>query len=153
LLEAGFIRECHYPEWVSNVVLVKKPNGSWRMCIDFTDLNWACLKDSYPLPKIDKLVDSTAGHELLSFMDAFSGYHQIPLAEEDQEKTSFVVAIGLYCYKVMSFGLTNAGATYQWLVNEVFEPLIGKSMEVYVDDMITNSVKKADHVQDLEETF
>ena len=153
LLEAGFIRECHYPEWVSNFVLVKKPNGSWRMCIDFTDLNWACLKDSYPLPKIDKLVDSTAGHELLSFMDAFSGYHQIPLAEEDQEKTSFVVAIGLYCYKVMSFGLTNAGATYQWLVNEVFEPLIGKSMEVYVDDMITNSVKKADHVQDLEETF
>jgi len=86
-------------------------------------------------------------------MDAFSGYHQIPLAEEDQEKTSFVVAIGLYCYKVMSFGLTNAGATYQWLVNEVFELLIGKSMEVYVDDMITNSVKKADHVQDLEETF
>jgi len=96
LLEASFIRECHYPEWVSNVVLVKKPNGTWRMCIDFTNINRACLKNSYLLPKIDRLVDSTAGHELLSFMDAFSGYHQIPLAEEDQEKTSFVVDTGLY---------------------------------------------------------
>jgi len=68
---------------VSDVVLVKKPNGTWRMCIDFTDLNRACPKDSYPLPKIDKLVDSTAGHELLSLMDAFLRYHQIPLAAED----------------------------------------------------------------------
>ena len=96
LLDAGFIRECHYLEWVSNVVLVKKPNGTWRMCIDFMDLNRACPKDSYPLPKIDKLVDSTAGHELLSFMDAFSGYHQIPMVAEDQEKTSFVINTDLY---------------------------------------------------------
>ena len=75
LLEAGFIRECHYPNWVSNVVLVKKANGTWRMCIDSTDLNRACPKDSYRLPKIDKLIDSTVGHELMSFMDAFSSYH------------------------------------------------------------------------------
>ena len=75
LLEAGCIRECHYPEWASNVMLVKKPNGTWQMCIDFTDPNRVCPKDSYPLPKIDKLVDSTSGYELLSFMDAFSGYH------------------------------------------------------------------------------
>jgi len=108
LLDAGFIRECHYPEWLSNVMLVKKPNGTWRMCIDFTDLNRACPKDSYPLPKIDKLVDSTTGHELLSFMDAFSGYHQIPMAVEDQEKTSFVIDTGLYCYTMMPFGLKNA---------------------------------------------
>jgi len=105
LLDAGFKRECHYPEWVSNVVLVEKPNGTWQMCIDFTDLNQACPKDSYPLPKIDKLVDSTAGHELLSFMDTVSGYHQILLAEEDEEKMSFVVDIGVYCYKMMPFGL------------------------------------------------
>ena len=105
LLEAGFIRECHHPEWVSNVVLVKKPNETGWMCINFTDLNRACPKDSYPLPKIDKLVNSTAGHELLSFMDAFSSYHQIPLAKEDQEKTSFVVDTSLYCYKMMPFGL------------------------------------------------
>jgi len=123
------------------------------MCIDFTDLNRACLKDSYLLPKIDKLVDSTVGHELLSFMDAFSGYHQIPLAAEDQEKTLFVVDSGLYCYTMMPFGLKNAGATYQRLVNKVFEPLIGKTMEVYVDDMITKSVTENDRARDLEETF
>jgi len=79
LLEAGFVRECQYPEWISNVVLVKKPNWTWWMCVDFTDLNKACPKDSYSLSKIDKLVDITGGHALLSFIDAFSGYHQIPL--------------------------------------------------------------------------
>jgi len=123
------------------------------MCINFTDLNRACPKDSYLLPKIDKLVNSTVGHELLSFMDAFLGYHQIPLAEEDKEKTSFVVDTGFYCYKVMPFGLKNTRTTYQQLVNKVFETLIGKTMEVYVDDMITKSIKEVDHVQDLEETF
>jgi len=153
LLEAGFIRECHYPEWISNVVLVKKPNGTWRMCVDFTDLNKACPKDSYPLPKIDKLVDATAGHALLSFMDAFSGYHQIPLCPEDQEKTAFITDRGLHCYKVMPFGLKNAGATYQRLVNRLFEPLIGQTMEVYVDDMIVKSKLEGDHNRDLQKTF
>ena len=83
LLVAGFIRECQYPKWISNMVLVKKPNGTWRMCMDFTNLNKACPKDSYPLRKIDKLVDATADHALLSFIDAFSGHHQIPLCPED----------------------------------------------------------------------
>ena len=86
LLIANFIRELHYLEWLANVVMVKKANGKWRMCVDFTDLNQACLKDSFPLPKIDQLVDSTAGHKLLTFMDAFCGYNQILMAEEDQEK-------------------------------------------------------------------
>ena len=90
LLDAGFIRQCYFPDWVANVVLVKKPNGTWRMCVDYTDLNKACPKDSYPLPKIDNLVDSTAGHALMSFMDAYSGFHQIPLWKKDQEKTAFV---------------------------------------------------------------
>ena len=112
LLEASFIREVYYPDWLANVVMVKKNNGKWRMCIDFTDLNRACLKDSYPLPRIDTLVDSTARHELLSFMDVFSGYNQIKIKEEDQEKTSFVTSQGLFCYKVMPFGLKNTGATY-----------------------------------------
>ena len=120
LLEAGFIREVYYPDWLANVVMVKKPNGKWRMCIDFTDLNRACPKDSYPLPQIDTLVDSTARHELLSFMDAFSGYNQIRIKEEDQEKTSFITSQGIFCYKVMSFGLKNAGATYQRLMNKMF---------------------------------
>ena len=75
LLDVGFIRECQYPEWISNVVLVKKPNGTWWICVDFTDLNKACLKDTYPLPQIDKLVDATTGHTMLRFMDAFLGSH------------------------------------------------------------------------------
>ena len=96
LLEAGFIREVYYPDWLANMVMVRKNNGKWRMCVDFTDLNRACPKDSYPLPRINTLVDSTARHELLSFMDAFSGYNQIKMKEEDQEKTSFVTSQGLF---------------------------------------------------------
>jgi len=153
LLEAAFARECHYPDWISNVVLVNKPNGTWRMCVDFRDLNKACPKDSYPLPKIDRLVDVMASHALLSFMDAFSGYHQTPLCLEDQEKTSFITDRSLHCYKVMSFGLKNAGATYQQLVNKLFEPLIAQTMELYVDDMIVKSKVEEDHSYDLQKKF
>ena len=113
LLNAGFIREVFYPDWLANVVVVPKPNGKWRMCVDFTDLNKACPKDSYPLPRIDKLIDETSGYELLSFMDAFSGYHQIMMYPPDEEKTAFITDKGTYCYRVMPFGLKNAGATYQ----------------------------------------
>ena len=109
LLETGTIIVVHYPEWLANVVLVKKANGKWRVCIDFTDLNKACPKDCFPLPRIDQLVDSTAGHEMLSFMDTYSGYNQIMKAEEDQEKTAFTTDRGLYCYRRMPFGLKNAG--------------------------------------------
>ena len=83
LLTAGFIHEVYYPEWLANVVLVKKANGKWRMCVDFTNLNKDCPKDSFPLPRIDQLVDSTTGHKLLTFMDAFSGYNQIKMVKED----------------------------------------------------------------------
>ena len=100
--------------------MVKKANGSWRMCVNFTNLNKACPKDSYPFPRIDTLVNSTTRHQLLSFMDAFSGYNQIKMDESDQEKTSFVTSQGLFCYKVMPFGLKNAGATYQRLMNKRF---------------------------------
>ena len=120
LLEAGFIREVYYLDWLANVVMVKNANGKWRMYVDFTDLNRACPKDSYHLPRIDTLVDSTARHKLLSFMDAFSGFNQIKIKEEDQEKTSFVTSQGLFCYKVMPFGLKNTGATYQRLMNKMF---------------------------------
>lgn len=100
--------------------MVKKANDKWRICVDFTDLNKACPKDSYPLPRIDLIVDYTTGHQLLSFMDAFLGYNQIRLDEEDQKKTSFVMSQGLFYYKVMSFGLKNVGETYQRLVNKMF---------------------------------
>ena len=92
LQEASFIRKVYYPDWLANVVMVKKASGKWRMCVDFTDLNKACPKDSYPLPRVDVLVDSTARHQLLSFMDAFSGYNQIRMHKDDQEKTSFVTS-------------------------------------------------------------
>ena len=123
------------------------------MCVDFTDLNKACPKDSYPLPRIDQLVDSTMGHKLLSFMDAFSGYNQIRMDEADQEKISFVTSQGLFCYKVMPFGLKNAGATYQRLVNHMFRPQIGQNVEVYVDDMLVKSQDEGRHLDDLQETF
>ena len=153
LLKAGFVKEARYPDWLANVVMVKKANGKWRMCVDFTDLNKVCPKDSFPLPRIDQLVDATAGHGLLSFMDAYSGYNQIRMHEPDQEKTAFITDRGLYCYKVMPFGLKNAGATYQRLVNSMFVQQIGHTMEVYVDDMITKSLNPEDHIKDLREIF
>ena len=103
LLTAGFIREVYYPKWIANVVMVKKSNGKWRMCVDFTDLKNACPKNSFPLPRIDQLIDSMTSHELLTFMDDFSGYNQILMKEEDKEKIAFFTSQGLYCYKVMPF--------------------------------------------------
>ena len=152
LLQAGAIREVDYLEWLANVVLIKKTNGKWRLCIDFTDINKACPKDSFPLPRIDLIVDATAGHEL-SFMDAFSGYNQISMDPDDQEKTSFVIAQGTYCYCVMPFGLKNAGASYQRLVNRMFQKHIGTTMEVYIDDMLVKSTTAELHIALLAEAF
>ncbi|KAL0414908.1 UNVERIFIED_CONTAM: Retrovirus-related Pol polyprotein from transposon [Sesamum radiatum] len=142
-----------FPEWLSNVVLVPKPGGKWRMCIDFRDLNKACPKDFYPLPRIDQLLDSTSGCELLSMMDASQGYHQIMLDPEDRKKVSFITSEGTFCYVAMPFGLKNAGATYQRLVDKIFRPQIGRNVEVYVDVMLVKSKKAEDHTKDLEETF
>ena len=153
LLQAGEIREVEYPEWLDNVVLVKKANGKSRLCIDFTDINRACPKDSFPLPRIDLIVDATAGHELLSFMDAFSDYNQISMDLDDQEKTLFVTAQGTYCYRVMPFGLKNVGATYQRLVNRMFQKQIGTTIEVYIDDMLVKSTTAELHIAHLSEAF
>ena len=153
LLKARFIREVNYPDWISNVVLVKKANGKWRMCIDFKKLNKTCPKDSYPLPRIDQLVDATSGHELLTFMDAFSDNNQIRMAPKDEEKTAFITNHGLYCYRVMPFDPKNVGATYQRLVNKIFKEQIDRNMEVFVDDMLVKSKSFMNHVADLEKTF
>jgi len=112
LLRVGHIREIQYLEWLANMVLVKKANGKWRMCVNFTDLNKVCPKDSYSLPNIDALVDSASGCRLLNFLDAFSGYTQIMMHPRDECKTAFMIESSCYCYKVMPFGLKNAGATY-----------------------------------------
>ncbi|KAL0461185.1 UNVERIFIED_CONTAM: Transposon Ty3-G Gag-Pol polyprotein [Sesamum latifolium] len=108
LVAAGHVEEIQFPEWLCNVVLVPKPDGKWRMCLDFRDLNRACPKDFYPLPRIDQLVDSTSGCELLSMMDASQGYHQIMLVPKEIKKVSFITSAGTFCYVAMLFGLKNA---------------------------------------------
>ena len=134
--------------------MVKKANGKWRMCVDFMDLNKACPKNNYPLLQIDTLVDSTTRHQLLSFMDAFSGYNHIKMEETDQENTSFVTNQGLFCYKVMPFRLKNAGVTYQRLMNKMFAVhQIGRNVQVYVDDMLVKCLREDDHLGDFQETF
>ncbi|CAL8162416.1 unnamed protein product [Prunus armeniaca] len=119
------------------------------MCQDYTDLNKACPKDSFPLPQIDQLVDATAGHELLSFMDAYSGYNQIFMNPTDSEHTTFIIDQGLYCYNVMPFGLKNARATYQRLFNRIFAEHIGSIMEVYVDNMLVKSRTAEEYLHNL----
>ncbi|KAL0358136.1 UNVERIFIED_CONTAM: Retrovirus-related Pol polyprotein from transposon opus [Sesamum calycinum] len=123
------------------------------MCVDFRDLNKACPKDFYPRPRIDQLVDSTSECELLSMMDASQGYHQIMLAPEDHKRISFITLDGTFCYVAMSFGLKNAGATYQRLVDKIFRSQLCRNMEVYVDDMLVKSKEARSHVEDLQETF
>ena len=139
LLAAGFIIKVFHPEWLANPVLVAKKNGDWRVCIDFTSLNKACPKDPFALPRIDQVIDSTAGCELLCFLDAYSGYHQIKMAPEDQEKTSFITPYGAFCYVVMPFGLKNAGATYQRCIQNCLRSQIGRNVHAYVDDIVIKS--------------
>ena len=121
--------------------------------MDYTDLNNACPKDSFPLPRIDHIVDASAGHCMLSFLDAFSGYHQILIHPPDAEKTSVITPHDLYCYNVMPFGLKNAGATYQRLVTKMFRPLLDNTMEFYIDDMLVKSKQRPDHTTHLQQTF
>ena len=134
-------------------MVVKKKTGKLRVCVDFTDLNKACPKDPFPMPRIDQLVDATVGHPWMSFLDAFQGYHQIPLAVEDQEKTAFVTHVGNYHYKVMPFGLKNAGSTYQRMMTKIFESQLGKNVEVYIDDMVVKSKLVSEHLANLSNIF
>jgi hypothetical protein len=149
LLEAGFIKEVFHPTWVANSVLVKKKNGKWRMCVDYTSLNKACPKVPFSLPRIDQIVNSTAGCELLCFLDAYSGYHQIKMKESDQLATSFITPFGIFCYVTMPFGLRNAGATYQRCMQHVFGDHIRRTVEAYVDDIEVKTRKADDLVSDL----
>ncbi|XP_019150122.1 PREDICTED: uncharacterized protein LOC109146926, partial [Ipomoea nil] len=150
LLDAGIIYPISDSRWVSPVYVVPKKTGitviendngelvptriqnGWRMCVDYRKLNASTRKDHFPLPSIHQMVDETAGAELMSFMDAFKGYHQIMMHHEDESKTAFVTPDGLYCYRVMPFGLRNAGATYQRMVNMLFADLLGRTMEAYI---------------------
>ena len=153
LKRVGAIKEVFYPEWLANTVVVKKKNKKWRVCVDFTNLNKACPNDPFPMPRIDQLVDATAGHPRMSFLNVFQGYHQIPLALKDQEKTTFVTPTGNYHYKVMSFGLKNTGSTSQRMMTRMFEPQLGKNIEIYVDDMVVKSKVVFGHLGDLSGIF
>jgi hypothetical protein len=113
LLAAGFIKEVIHPQWVANPILVRKKNNKSRICVDYTDLNKHCPKDHFRLPRIDRVIDSTAGCVVLCFLDCYSGYHQIALKEDDQIKTTFITPYETYAYKTISFGFKNIGATYQ----------------------------------------
>src|SRR5687767_3572103 len=153
LLTAGFIKEVFHPDWLANPVLVRKKNNEWRMCVDYTDLNKHCSKDPFGLPRIDQVVDSTAGCALLCFLNCYSGYHQISLKEEDQAKTAFITPFGAFCYKTMSFGLKNAGATYQRAIQMCFEKQLHRNVKAYVDDVVVKTRHQEELIADLEETF
>ena len=134
-------------------MVVKKKNGKWRVCVDFTNLNKACPKDPFPMPWIDQLVDATMSHPRMSFLDTFQGYHQIPLTVEDQERTAFITLIRNYYYKVIPFGLKNVGATYQKMMTRMFEPQLGKNIKIYIDNMVVKSKAESEHVNDLGNIF
>jgi dsDNA-binding SOS-regulon protein len=154
LLAAGFIREVFHPEWLANPVLIHKKNSNeWRMCVDYTDLNKHCPKDPFGLPRIDHVIDSMAGCDLLCFLDCHFGYHQIAIKEEDQEKTAFITLFGACCYTTMSFGLKNAGTTYQRAIQARFKRQLNKNVEAYVDDVVVKTRNSDTLIADLEETF
>jgi hypothetical protein len=147
MLEAGFIRPCRYAEWISSVVPVQKKNGRWRVCVDFRDLNRATPKDEYLMPVTETLINMAAGHKILSFMDGSASYNQIFMAPKDIHKTAFRVpgAVGLFENVVMTFGLKNAGATYQHAMNYIFHDLISKLVEIYIDDIVVKSASVEGH--------
>jgi hypothetical protein len=151
LLEANFIRPCRYAEWVSNIVPVDKESGKLRVCIDFRNLNRATPKDEYPMPIADTLINNASGNRIISFLDGNVGYNQIFMAEKDASKTAFICPgfIGLFEWAVMTFGLKNAGATYQRVMNLIFHGLLGNTVEVYIDDIVVKSAEFSSHIADL----
>nr|XP_027072113.1 uncharacterized protein LOC113696930 [Coffea arabica] len=146
LIETGFIREVKYSTWISSIVPVRKKNGQIRVCVDFRDLNEACPKDDFPLSITELMVDATTGHEALSFLDGSSGYNQIRMAPENEELTAFRTPKGIYCYKVMPFGLKNAGTIYQRAMQRIFDDMLHRNVESYVDDLVVKSKKREDHI-------
>jgi hypothetical protein len=149
MLEAGFIRPCKYAEWISGIVPVQKKDGRWQVCVDFRDLNRATPKDEYPMPVAETLINAAAGNKILCFMDDNTGYNQIFMAPKDIHKTAFRVlgAVGLLEYMVMTFGLKNAGAMYQYAMNYIYHDLIGKLVENYIDDVAVKSTSIGGHLE------
>ena len=152
LLKANFIRPCRYADWISNIVPVeKKGSGKLRVCTNFRDLNRATPKDEYPMPITDMLISDASGHKVISFLDGNTGYNQIFMAKEDAFKTAFRCPgfVGLFEWTGMTFGLKNAGATYQRAMNLIFHDLLGVILEVYIDDVVVKSSAHESHLADL----
>jgi hypothetical protein len=149
LLDAGFIRHCRYAEWVSNTVPMEKKSTSkiW-VCIDFHNLNKATAKDEYPMPIADMLNNNVSGYQVISFLDDNAGYNKIFVAKEDMYKMAFGCPgfIGLFEWVVMTFGLKNAGATYQRAMNLIFHHLVGIILEIYIDDAVVKSDSMDNHL-------
>jgi hypothetical protein len=135
------------------MVMVQKKSGKWHMCIDFTSLNKAYPKDNFPLPWINKIVDSAAGCEVMCLLNCFFGYHRIYMKDEDKASTSFITPFGTYCFIRMPEGLKNAGSTFSCLTKRVLESQVGHNIFTYVDDIVFASKNKEDHLADLAETF
>ncbi|GJY10148.1 reverse transcriptase domain-containing protein [Tanacetum coccineum] len=153
IVEAGIMKKVHYHDWLSNPVMVKKHDGSWRMCVDFKDLNKACPKYGYPLPEIDWKVESLCGFPFKCFLDVYKGYHQIQMAKKDEDNSSFITSQAIFYYTKMPFGLRNAGATYQRLVDKAFHKQIGRNLKVYVDNLVIKIRTEDEIVRDIKETF
>jgi hypothetical protein len=153
LLDVGFIREVAYPQWLANVVMVWKKNGKWQMCMDFTYLNKWCSKDDFPLVRIDKIIDSAMGCEMMALLDCFYGYHQIWLRKEDEEKISFITPFGTFCYLRMPEGLHNAGPTFYRMTMAALKDQVDRNVLSYIDDIVVASRKKETYISYLAETF
>jgi hypothetical protein len=153
LINVGFIMEVQYPWWLTNIVPVMKKNGQVQVCVDFHDLNSACPKDDFPIPITEMVVDATTGYGAMSFMDGSSGYNQIKMNEHDAMDTAFRTPKGNFYYTVMSFGLKNAGATYQRAMTIVLDDLIHQSVECYIDDIVVKTRERQDHQDDLRIVF
>jgi hypothetical protein len=153
LLDAAFIKEVYHPYWLANPIRVPEKNKELRMCVHYTDLNKACKKDPFGLPWIDQVVDSTTGCSILSFLDCYSGYHQIPLKVEDQNKTYIITSFSALCNTTMPFGLKSVGATYQRGIQWCLYSQLGRNAEAYVDDVVVNTQEEEGLISDLAETF
>ena len=153
LIKVGFIKEVKYSKYIVNIIPIKKKNGQISVCVDFRHLNNSCPKDNFSLPIIDLTINATTSHEALSFMVGSLGYNQIWMVPMDEELIAFRTPKGIYYYKVMSFGLKNAGATYQRVMQKIFHDMLYKNVECYVDDLVVKSKKREDHLRDLRMVF
>jgi hypothetical protein len=153
LLDASFIREVKYPQWLANKVMVRKKNGKWWMCTNFMDLNKCCPKDNFPLARIDQIIDTAAGSETMALLDCFSRYHHNWLREEDEEKNSIITPFGTYCYLRMLEGLHNVGSTFYRMTKAALKDQVGRNVLSYVDNIVVVSKKSENYISDLAETF